>query len=542
MNKFSSKLRIFYQDLAKVSKLTKTNNKKLKILSLAVILNLMVFFDILIILYFSSFFSSETQYENSLITYFIDRPHFLPIFVLLRFLSIYLEKVITTNLQIDIERNLRIYLIEEVFKRGNVSISDAYYYINTLCSQVGGFYSTLAAFFGSIIQILAFTVYLLFTNFQTVLIFSIGSILLFIPTLYLTKQGRKFAHIAYEYGQDISSDVEKILDNLFLIKILKQVNSEIDKFHKNLKGFYAARLNDIKVGTASTLMPNFFTLFLLSILLVFFNFVSFLTLDFIGILLRLFQSLGIFNRNIHTVSAFHVYLEKLYEIEKNKELVFSENYNQREFKDESIAVEFKNVDFKYLGSQDLLFKDINLEIYKGKHTIITGFNGSGKSTLLGLISGIFYPLKGNVNVYTNKLGYVSASPLILNSDIRTNLLYGIEDKDIDDKILLDYLYEFKLFSEEKDFDLNKTVNNKTLSMGQMQKISFIRALVSGVELLVLDESTSNLDSETKSLIYEILKNKNLTIINSTHSPNEFLKYDYHIEIKSDGNLRSIIYK
>ena len=140
----------------------------------------MVFFDILIILYFSSFFSSETQYENSLITYFIDRPHFLPIFVLLRFLSIYLEKVITTNLQIDIERNLRIYLIEEVFKRGNVSISDAYYYINTLCSQVGGFYSTLAAFFGSIIQILAFTVYLLFTNFQTVLIFSIGSILLFI--------------------------------------------------------------------------------------------------------------------------------------------------------------------------------------------------------------------------------------------------------------------------------------------------------------------------------------------------------------------------
>ena len=57
--------------------------------------------------------------------------------------------------------------------------------------------------------------------------------------------------------------------------------------------------------------------FFLSILLVFFDFVKFLTLDFIGILLRLFQSLGIFNRNIHTVSSFHVYLEKLYEIEKN---------------------------------------------------------------------------------------------------------------------------------------------------------------------------------------------------------------------------------
>ena len=100
----------------------------------------------------------------------------------------YFEKVITTNLQIDIEKNLRIYLTEEAFKRGNLSISDAYFYVNTLSQQVGKFYSTLSAFIASIIQILTFSIYLFVTNFDTVLIFSIGTLFLFFPTFYLTKR------------------------------------------------------------------------------------------------------------------------------------------------------------------------------------------------------------------------------------------------------------------------------------------------------------------------------------------------------------------
>ena len=280
----------------------------------------------------------------------------MPVFIILRFFSIYLEKVITTKLQNDIERNLRIYLVEEVFDRGNVSTSDAYYYVMTLCSQVGSFYATLAAFFGSIIQIIAFTTYLLFTNLETVFIFSIGSLLLFFPTLYLTKLGRKYAHNSYTYGQNISKNLEKTLENIFLIKILQQVKNEILAFDKNLIEFYKYRLNDIKVGTISSIMPNFFTLFSLSILLIFFDFVKFLTLDFIGILLRLFQSLGLFNKKVHLVSSFHVYLEKLYEIEKNKELTFSSNYQYKQDKNSNFAIKFEDVDFKYLGSQDFLLK------------------------------------------------------------------------------------------------------------------------------------------------------------------------------------------
>ena len=532
------KIQIFYDDLIKVSKLTKTSNKKKRIFLLAVLLNLLVFFDIIIILYFSVLFDQEIQFNNSLIEFFLERPYYLPFFIVLRFLSIYFEKVITTNLQIDIERNLRVHLLEEVFVRGNVSISDAYYYVNTLSAQVGGFYSTLATFFGSFLQIIVFTGYLLLSNFQAVATFAGGSILLFLPTLYLTKQGRKFAHIAYKSGQRISLDLEKVLDNLFLIKILKLVKKEISNFRVSLDEFYNSRLNDIKAGTANTLMPNFFTLFVLSILLVFFDFIKYLTFDFIGILLRLFQALGIFNKNIHTVSAFHVYLEKLYEIEMNKDLISSDNFVIDENMNSEHSIVFDSVSFQYLGVEKEMFSLLNLKIPRNKHTIITGPNGSGKSTLLGLMSGIFYPTNGKVKSYTSRFGYVSATPMILNSTLKENLLYGNSDN-YEDEILYEYIQKFKLFEEKEKLKLDKKISNKKLSTGQMQKISFIRALISGVEILFLDESTSNLDTDTRKLIFSILNNQNITIINSTHSPEDFLGYDNHITISISNEKRHI---
>ena len=531
-------LKTFYDDLIKVSKLTKTNNKKLRIFSLAIILNLLVFFDIMIILYFSVIFSQEIQFDNLVIRYFLDNYFYLPIFILFRFSFIYLEKIITTRLQIDIEKNLRTHLLEEVFTRGNVSISDAYYYVNTLSAQVGGFYSTLATFFGSFLQIIVFSIYLLLSNFQAVATFAVGSLILFLPTLYLTKLGRKYAHIAYESGQQISLDLEKVLDNLFLIKILKHVKKEVSNFRQSLETFYQSRLNDIKAGTANTLMPNFFTLFVLSILLVFFDFLKYLTFDFIGILLRLFQSLGLFNKNIHTVSSFHVYLEKLYEVEKNKEVISSDNFSINESLDKDISLVIDSLTFQYLGTNEIMFDNLDLVIPRNKHTIITGPNGSGKSTLLGLMSGIFYPTKGFVQSYTNRYGYVSATPMILNDTLRNNILYGNQENITDDEII-NFIKKFKLFGDEADIELNQKISNKKLSTGQMQKVSFIRALLSNPEILILDESTSNLDLESRKLIFDIINNQNLTIINSTHSPESFIGYDHHISIYLDENIRKI---
>ena len=222
-----------------------------------------------------------------------------------------------------------------------------------------------------------------------------------------------------------------------------------------------------------------------------------------------------------------VHIEKFIEFDDNKLEIDSSYYKINS--NSGLAIDIKNVDFKYFNSEDYIFENLNIKIQKGKHTVITGPNGSGKSTLLGLLSQIYYPQNGEINIFTKNIGYVGVTPLIIDSSLKENLTYGNTKKEIKDSELIEMLELFKLFDEEQ-YDLEMQISNRTLSSGQMQKISFIRSLLSDTELLLLDESTSNLDSETRNLIFNILKSKDITIINSTHNHDEF-EYDHHLKIE-----------
>ena len=193
----------------------------------------------------------------------------------------------------------------------------------------------------------------------------------------------------------------------------------------------------------------------------------------------------------------------------------------------------QNLSFKFANSEDLFFKNLSFKFEKEKHYVITGENGSGKSTLLGVMAGALNPEGGMIIRSSSKIGYIGASPLILEDTLRENLNYGSEQK-IDDSDLMKFIEEFKIFDDFDDLILDRKITNKTLSSGQMQKVSFIRAFASGCDILFLDESTANLDKETKLQISQILSTKKITIINSTHNPEAF-KHDFHyeIEVKND---------
>jgi len=389
----------------------------------------------------------------------------------------------------------------------------------------------------SILQIVLYASFLIYTDLRALAVFAIGAAIFVFPTKYFVDLGRKYSHENYVISKEASSYIQRVLDNMFLIKIFNKIDLEVDRYDSELRKFIKASINNQKVGNVNANFPGFVTYFLMSILLIFFNFASILTLEFIGILIRLFQELSNLNKQIMMVSNTNVHFKEFYKIQNNRESEFKQNYSiSNTISKDKMIIKFVDVKFKYFNSKLDIFENLNLEIPEKQHTIITGPNGSGKSTLLGLISGIFYPQEGKVLVRSNKLGYVGVTPLIINSSLRENLSYGLE-MEISDEKLLNVAKEFKLFNEEENYNLNKTISNKTLSSGQMQKISFIRSLLCEVDILLLDESTSNLDKDTKKLIFEILNSKNITIINSTHSPDEFRGYDNHIKIEIKDEKR-----
>tara|TARA_B100000579_G_scaffold302887_1_gene252753 strand:+ start:3607 stop:5232 length:1626 start_codon:yes stop_codon:yes gene_type:complete len=528
-----------YQKTLYVSRLTSVKNKKRRILFSVLLSNGAVILDVLIIVSFSTLLTEQISYSNqlivNLITYITSSIFFLPLMVVLRFVFLFYEKLNIETLSLDVAESLRLYLMKEVFQKGNLSISDSYYYITQVSVQIANFYRSFATFINSSIQILGYSFFLLITDSQVFSIFFIGALSLIFPTNYLIRKGKHYQHVSFIEAKNVNSYIQRIIDNMFLIKILKTISFEFNKFIDVLKKFTFSQRSNIIFGSLNSILPTFSTLFILSILFTSSSFVKNISIEFIGVLLRLFQSLSAFNNGLNLVINSSVHVEELYKLDKNSPEVKKNNY----VVDEQIsnAVEFHNVDFSYFNSKTNIFEKLNLKFEKNSHTIITGPNGSGKSTVLGLISGLYLPVEGEVKICSDKLGYIGVTPLIIEGSIRENLLYGNE-KSIDDKEMYELLDKFSFFPTNNTINLDEIINNKSLSSGQMQKISFIRSLLNKSSILLLDEATSNLDEKTKSLIFEILNNEEITIINSTHNKEDF-KYDLEMKIEIIDNSRLI---
>ncbi len=532
-----TKLKQIFLDIIFVSRMTNVNKKKLRILFSVLLANFTVLFDILVILVFAYIIEDSNSEPSIYIKFIIENIYLLPFLVVLRFLFIYVERINIQSLQLQVEENLRTHLMKEVFEKSNYSVADAYFYVNELSRNVSYFYGSIASSLNYFLQILVYSVYLLVTSLNIVSYFLAGAVILFFPTRYFLIKGRGYIHEAYENQHKALENIEKVLDNIYLIKILSTTHREVQEFKKTLRKYYSSVLNNYKYGAINNITPNFVTIFILAIMLAFFNFVKSITLEFIGIMLRLFQTLGNFNNTLNLVINSHVHLEKLNLLEKNK-VTKKENVVLTNFEPENkMAIKLENVSFKYFGSESYIFENINLEIMKDKHTVITGDNGSGKSTLLGLISGILIPDEGTVTISSSKFAYVGATPLIISGTLRDNFIYGNENN-ISDEEMQSLAEAYKLFNNNLDLNLDSEVSNKSLSSGQMQKISFIRAMLSKPDILILDEATSNLDSDSKDIIKSQLKNAKVTIVNSTHNTDE-VDFDIRLNVEVNKDLRTL---
>ena len=142
--------------------MTKVEKKKLRIFITVILSNLTAATDIGIILIFTSIISNSFKSENILsflIDIFLNYKFLIPLLILFRFLILFAQTYNMKGLEMSIERNLKVYLLSEVFERGNFSIADAYFYTNQLAGHVTFFYGALTGILNVSIQIIGCLLY-----------------------------------------------------------------------------------------------------------------------------------------------------------------------------------------------------------------------------------------------------------------------------------------------------------------------------------------------------------------------------------------------
>ncbi|HWZ98306.1 MAG TPA: ABC transporter ATP-binding protein [Candidatus Dormibacteraeota bacterium] len=181
-------------------------------------------------------------------------------------------------------------------------------------------------------------------------------------------------------------------------------------------------------------------------------------------------------------------------------------------------VEFEHVDFAYDGNKPVLF-EVSFTAKPDTVTALVGPSGAGKSTIIGLIAAFYTPTQGSVIVdgtdlasvrlrtYRTQLGVVLQDTFLFDGTIRENVAFAKPDASEEEILEACRIARVDEFAEgfEKKYDTVVGERGVKLSGGQKQRVSIARAILADPRILILDEATSSLDSESEALIQEGLR-------------------------------------
>lgn len=182
------------------------------------------------------------------------------------------------------------------------------------------------------------------------------------------------------------------------------------------------------------------------------------------------------------------------------------------------SIEFKNVSFSY--EEKLILDNINLKIEKGKTIALVGSSGAGKSTLVDLVPRFHDTVKGellidgiNIKNYSleslrNQMGIVTQEPILFNDTIANNISLGMDNATEDEIINAAKIANAHNFILQKEENYNTSIGERgnKLSGGEKQRTTIARAVLKNPPILILDEATSSLDTESEKLVQDAINN------------------------------------
>jgi subfamily B ATP-binding cassette protein MsbA len=331
-------------------------------------------------------------------------------------------------------------------------------------------------------------------------------------------------------GQDKLALIMSIIDeNIFGIRIIKAFNAEKfinSKFRKTSEEYKKIMTGVLRKKDLSSPMSELLSTIVMVIVmwfggqLVLAETATLSPQEFIGYILifsQIIPPVKSLTTSYYFIQKGSAAAERVYEILNTENTIKNSNNPRNIFKiNDTISFNIKS--FKY-ENNDVL-KNINFNINKGKKIALVGQSGGGKSTITDLLARFYDVNDGQITIdginikdleldnLRSLMGIVSQESILFNDTIYNNIKIGnleATEKDIINAARAAYAHEFILNCED-GYNTNIGNSGEKLSGGEKQRISIARAILKNPQILILDEATSSLDSESEKLVQNALAN------------------------------------
>ena len=359
------------------------------------------------------------------------------------------------------------------------------------------------------------------------------------------KMGKK-VHVSLEASDKFMKFLSEIIKGSWLIKIYQKEEDELKKISMIIDERFKAirKVEQTRLGAGPIM--EIISAIAIAIVVFFAGYRSMQGAITLGEFVSFLAALMLAYQPVKALAGINVGIQegitaakRIYEIIDQKNEIYNDD-NAPSLKLKNATLEFKNISFTYPDGTHAL-KNLSAKIEGGRKVGLVGISGSGKTTFLNLIPRFFNLEHGtiliddqninsiNLNSLRKEISIVSQDVILFDDTIRSNILYGNASAS-DDEIINACKFAAAQDFIEKLPNKYETIigeNGIKLSGGQKQRLSIARAILKDSPIILLDEATSSLDSESEAVIQKAIENltKNKTTIIIAHRLSTIMNCD-----------------